>query len=323
MKKSLKNVHVVIYSKKMLKQAVDRLKNLNQKVENPIFIDFECHGNDNLIFHDNIFKVVQDLPVNPCYEVTLNDLCEMIIDQEAQKTDRLDIGKWYKHADGKYPNWLVYYGGEIGYGFRASGVWNSFNGCGWYFEKYDFVEATPQEVEQALIAEAQRRGFGRLTKFTMGKFEYSVPQIFHFKYFPESNTLGVNNPNITGVYHHIFQDGKWAEIIEVDKFADLKKAHAEGAVIQYKRSIDNEWYDCSFDGPNWENHTEYRIKPEPKVKMGDYVITELKNQPSPGFSAYQLSIQNSVDVLNSDDCQYNFKIISKEKFEKMRGYWLD
>lgn len=80
MKKNLENIHVVIYSKKMLKQAVKRIQNLNQKVEDSIFNDFEYHQNDLLIYHDNTFKVVHVIPTFPNQETTLNDLCEMIMD---------------------------------------------------------------------------------------------------------------------------------------------------------------------------------------------------------------------------------------------------
>ena len=50
----------------------------------------------------------------------------------------------------------------------------------------------------------------------------------------------------------------------VDKFADLKKAFAEGRVIQFKDSI-SDWTDCSGQ-PSWISYNEYRIKPEPEYE---------------------------------------------------------
>lgn len=319
MKKSLENVHVVIYSKKMLKQAVDRLKNLNQKVENPIFIDFECHGNDNLIFHDNIFKVVQDLPVNPCYEVTLNDLCEMVIDFNDTSSDIKEDG-WYTHE--QCTLFLAYIGdvgkdSEYRFGFDIEGEW--FDKIVTKDDHYGgYKKADLNQVKQALIEEAKKRGFVNgvtIKSLITGGVEILSSNHYGFSPYPNYFNFGSK---------HIFADGKWAQIVEVDKFAYLKKAHAEGAIIQFKnRATDYKWLDCGGNHPYWEDHSEYRIKPEPKVKMGDYVITELKNQPSPGFSAYQLSIQNSVDVLNAEDTLYNFKVISKEKFEELRKVAFD
>ena len=47
------------------------------------------------------------------------------------------------------------------------------------------------------------------------------------------------------------------------KHADLIHAWADGAQIQYKNSIDNNWNDVEY--PSWHPSTgEYRIKPEPK-----------------------------------------------------------
>lgn len=48
------------------------------------------------------------------------------------------------------------------------------------------------------------------------------------------------------------------------KHAELIKAWADGAEIQYKDSY--EWYDCA-NAPAWEDNTEYRIKPaEPIIE---------------------------------------------------------
>ncbi len=46
------------------------------------------------------------------------------------------------------------------------------------------------------------------------------------------------------------------------KHAELIKAWADGAEIQYQDSFED-WFDCQ-DDPRWAEHVTYRIKPEPK-----------------------------------------------------------
>lgn len=43
--------------------------------------------------------------------------------------------------------------------------------------------------------------------------------------------------------------------------ADLIKAWADGAEIQFKRE-DGIWFDCHNNKPDWDHRIEYRIKPE-------------------------------------------------------------
>lgn len=53
----------------------------------------------------------------------------------------------------------------------------------------------------------------------------------------------------------------------VDPYAELKKAHAEGKVIQIKGITgvdDYDWKDCD---PQWAPNREYRIKPEPAFQL--------------------------------------------------------
>ena len=46
------------------------------------------------------------------------------------------------------------------------------------------------------------------------------------------------------------------------KHAELIKAWADGAQIQYKWN--NAWFDVAHNNPHWLEHDEYRIKPEEK-----------------------------------------------------------
>lgn len=88
---NLENVHVVIYSKKMLKEAVKRLHNEGQKIDKLIFNHFEKFGCDLLIYHEGEFKVVDLLPHHDTDDVSLNILCEMVISLDDQKYKLGDI----------------------------------------------------------------------------------------------------------------------------------------------------------------------------------------------------------------------------------------
>ena len=47
------------------------------------------------------------------------------------------------------------------------------------------------------------------------------------------------------------------------KHAELIKAWADGAEIQFRRDQEFEWLDAGHN-PEWYNSFEYRIKPQPK-----------------------------------------------------------
>lgn len=59
------------------------------------------------------------------------------------------------------------------------------------------------------------------------------------------------------------------------KHAELIKAWADGATIQYLASYPKYWKDCENNHPQWVDSLEYRIKPEPSdlekygVEVGD------------------------------------------------------
>lgn len=82
MERNLENVHVVIYSKKMLREAVKRLHNEGQKIDESIFYHYDRYGCDLLIYHEGEFKLVDLLPHNDTDDVSLNILCEMVISLE-------------------------------------------------------------------------------------------------------------------------------------------------------------------------------------------------------------------------------------------------
>lgn len=100
------------------------------------------------------------------------------------------------------------------------------------------TKATPQEVVSALTNEAIKRGH---------KYE-------NFEYNPVENALYGYN----GRLEEVFVNGEWNE--PFDKFAELKEAHKNGAVIQYENRLTGNWHDLYE--PSWNPDFEYRIKPE-------------------------------------------------------------
>lgn len=46
-----------------------------------------------------------------------------------------------------------------------------------------------------------------------------------------------------------------------DKFAELKEAHKNGAVIQYRNRLTSGWTNCPLSEPAWDSRNEYRIDP--------------------------------------------------------------
>lgn len=55
--------------------------------------------------------------------------------------------------------------------------------------------------------------------------------------------------------------------------AELIKAWADGAIIQYEYSM-NVWCDVNKNNPTWSTHTNYRIKPEPKPDVVKYASVD-------------------------------------------------
>src|SRR5690606_8365357 len=121
----------------------------------------------------------------------------------------------------------------VGYGFSVSGKWLAPNRkfYSWNIHNaYSFlVEATDQEVETALVKEAKQRGYVEgvsVIDLDDGK-DFLLQKGGGYILSPMSNKLFAHGATV-------FKDGIWATIIEkpVDKFAELKKAHKNGAAIQ-------------------------------------------------------------------------------------------
>lgn len=138
------------------------------------------------------------------------------------KFPSLEVGKWYMHLDN-----LLFYVREIkekncyGYGFW-DGEW--FDDCKSIHDNNDCMQdirlATKKEVEEALIAEAKRRGYNNGVDFNCCTYsvKVKVSERIYFHIYENGDTHLYSNG-------FIFNNGKWAEIINdptKDKIAELE-----------------------------------------------------------------------------------------------------
>lgn len=140
----------------------------------------------------------------------------------------LEAGRWYRTNRALFNH----QNGYDSYGFLDN-KWVADN---WKTNLDDFVgvtpvQATPKEVEQALIEEANRRyNVGdKLSLFNdygyvSGNGIYSG-DFDDLSFCIDSNTLAVKTTN--GFYQMVFNNGQWATVIEKDKFTDSDVAIVE------------------------------------------------------------------------------------------------
>ena len=124
------------------------------------------------------------------------------------KEDALVVGKWYKRKEDSRL-WFVTHiknGCSYGYGFDYSGYWaDEYKGFNYSLE---LNKATDKEVEEALIEEAKNRGFKEGVEFKSMNNKFSVlDESFRYQ------EINKNTLDAFGCYN-IFQEGKWAEIVE-------------------------------------------------------------------------------------------------------------
>jgi len=119
----------------------------------------------------------------------------------------LKVGEWYKDLNEKG----LYYITEIKedrfyfLGFNVNGYWENND---WYLTRNCVLsKATKQEVEQALIAEAKRRGFKEGIKVNRNWTKTKVVDIKN----EDFELWGKTKLSLYG--YEIFKDGLWAEII--------------------------------------------------------------------------------------------------------------
>ena len=141
--------------------------------------------------------------------------------------NKLEVGKWYKSNKGS----ICFNLEDSYYGFDCVGDWRdiTYFKIGQYKSKWEL--ATEEEVKEALINEAIKRGFKNVRElslklvsgamFKKGSFENANNK---FRYLSVENRL-----NLDGV--EIFYNGKWAEIIE-----DIPTQEEIDRVINYLKN---------------------------------------------------------------------------------------
>ena len=128
--------------------------------------------------------------------------------------DELEVGKWYKNGDAGYSNSIACVfevskedkDAFSGYGFGRNGKWVEDFNFGW--ASYNWIPATPEEVETALINEAKKRGFEEGVKYEELHIKGRICEIKgNIKYHKSSEDLRNDG-------WCLFHNGKWATIIE-------------------------------------------------------------------------------------------------------------
>lgn len=137
--------------------------------------------------------------------------------------EKLEVGKWYKiFSQEEYGFNYLWFISEIKnnkifrYGFDEKGIYykinNEYNELMSISQMKNFIPATKEEVETALIAEAKKRGLMDNEDIICAYHNKIKGNIIkHFYYDKKETTLW-------GEHGAVFYNGKWATIIEKPKF---------------------------------------------------------------------------------------------------------
>lgn len=164
-------------------------------------------------------------------EISFSDFERLVL----KKPKELEVGKWYKGTYIDYKdsvNKSIFFvvkkhGDEkVCYGLNYKGMWEDTS-SGWGSIKPSHeVEATKEEVESALIAEAEKLGFKEGMKIHSPKAEENAV-LKHFDkyvYRADENRLVYMYNDVWGI--PVFDNGKWAEIISQPE-ENIQKADLE------------------------------------------------------------------------------------------------
>ena len=138
------------------------------------------------------------------------------------------ISGWFK--DETQDDFLAYYKNNIRqYGINSTGHW--FDNCSSHCLDSNDESANDEEVEQALIKEAKKRGFKEGVKYICEGFPVVLINFLELTYYSGSGGYLTD-----GHGGSIFNDGKWATIIEDKKEMTHEQIEKElGYSIKYKK----------------------------------------------------------------------------------------
>ena len=136
---------------------------------------------------------------------------------EVFKTE-LEVGKWYKS---NYPLLIfieqIHHSYLVGYGFNSIQEFKTGNFCRRLDDKhkvdyknFNFIEATNEEIFEALKNEAIKRGFGKKNVYFIDCLSRNFISTGKFSFY---NSKVENNGITNGANGWIFRDGIWATII--------------------------------------------------------------------------------------------------------------
>lgn len=180
------------------------------------------------------------------------EILKELKEKKEKQEPKFEVGKWYRSKEQKE---IIFFAERIegqkvwGYGFNE-GIWKTDT----FFAGFHnpCLEASKEEVEQALIAEAKKRGFKEgvsIKAWTKGSYKIFGSQ---FRYNAEENRVE------PGIYEcanslylgdcQVFKDGKWAEIIE-DKLeinGQIMEINSKGIVefgcAKFDKDDLKQWY---------------------------------------------------------------------------------
>ena len=182
---------------------------------------------------------------------TLPDQWTEALNYATEKEEKLEVGKWYKHPKSKF---LAYYPNKDsftcgGFGFDMGGDWSTSLGSR---SKKEYRPATDKEVEEALIAEAKRRGFKKGVRFACLSVCAGEETIIEDSFRIYQGKLRATTDGCTN-WADVFKDGQWAEIIE-DKVPEINgykmvvggKSGRFGCARIYRHDIERLLIACGF-----------------------------------------------------------------------------
>jgi hypothetical protein len=137
----------------------------------------------------------------------------------------LEVDKWYKVRRNNFiskeeRDAIVFFQGQgiQTYGFEHRESWVDNYGSEDTFnqKEYTYAPATRQEVENALIIEAKKRGYKKGNFISLGTGKIS-------NYDACKVVFDNNNNKFWNEYGLVFEKGKWAEILETITKAEAEK----------------------------------------------------------------------------------------------------
>lgn len=183
-----------------------------------------------LTYKDQKFEITKERILELAKKCSSHEYAMKEAFPEAFKKE-LEEGKWYK--DVRIDSKALFYLEEIiphktngmkSYGFSMTGEWTgSCNRSNDVFEKFT-EESTPQEVETALFAEAKKRGYKEgvcCNNSNVHNSKYDNHILLSSLFTLEDGCLFVKEGKWER--YRIFNNGKWATIIETITIQEAEK----------------------------------------------------------------------------------------------------